>query len=233
MAIRRRCRRLLSRCALRVCSKRLKPSRVWVNSNLRPLTVVCVPMHALCLALLTSTPTRSRAGWCTYAFGDLVQTLSVSWDTPSGVIVTKANTLLEVCLMRSQACSDLLYEASTRVLSRLKRHRIGVMRVFAFLWAHSSCEEDTRCHSRSDSVAVEALMAAAVAVARGTFCVPLRNGELLQSCLDHGFRVKVPETLMRLGFYQEPRRAFSLQASTRWLSQRIGKIRELSRPARE
>lgn len=56
--------------------------------------------------------------------------------------------------------------------------------------------------------AVEALMGAAVAVARGTFRVPLRNGELLQWCLGHGFRVEVPETLMSLGFYQEPVGAF-------------------------
>jgi GNAT superfamily N-acetyltransferase len=55
---------------------------------------------------------------------------------------------------------------------------------------------------------VEALMAAEVAVARGTFRVPLRNGELLQWCLGHGLRVEVPETLMSLGFYQEPAGAF-------------------------
>ena len=58
------------------------------------------------------------------------------------------------------------------------------------------------------TAAVEALMVAAVAVERGTFRVPLRNGELLQWCLGHEFRVEVPETLMSLGFYQEPVGAF-------------------------
>ena len=43
---------------------------------------------------------------------------------------------------------------------------------------------------------------------RGSFLVPLRNGELFRWCLTAGFRVAAPQTLMSLGFYQEPAGAF-------------------------
>jgi hypothetical protein len=58
------------------------------------------------------------------------------------------------------------------------------------------------------TAAVKALIAAVAAVDRGSFRIPLRNGDLVQWCLGHGFRVEVPETLMSLGFYQEPVGAF-------------------------
>jgi len=58
------------------------------------------------------------------------------------------------------------------------------------------------------TAAVKALIAAVATVDRGSFRIPLRNGGLVQWCLGHGFRVEVPETLMSLGFYQEPVGAF-------------------------
>ena len=56
--------------------------------------------------------------------------------------------------------------------------------------------------------AVQALIGAAPAFERGSFLVPLRNGELFRWCLTAGFRVAVPQTLMSRGFYQEPAGAF-------------------------
>src|SRR4029453_1431845 len=51
-----------------------------------------------------------------YAYGRFAHILSVSCDTPFGVRVTKVNTLVEACLMRSQVGSDLLYEALKGVI---------------------------------------------------------------------------------------------------------------------
>lgn len=56
--------------------------------------------------------------------------------------------------------------------------------------------------------AIQALIGAAPAFERGSFLVPLRNGELFNWCLSAGFRVAVPQTLMSCGFYQEPVGAF-------------------------
>jgi predicted N-acetyltransferase YhbS len=56
--------------------------------------------------------------------------------------------------------------------------------------------------------AVQALIGAAPAFERGSFLVPLRNGELFRWCLAAGFRVATPQTLMSCGFYQEPAGAF-------------------------
>ena len=56
--------------------------------------------------------------------------------------------------------------------------------------------------------AVQALIGAASAFERGSFLVPLRNGELFRWCLTAGFRVAAPQTLMSRGFYQEPAGAF-------------------------
>jgi hypothetical protein len=56
--------------------------------------------------------------------------------------------------------------------------------------------------------AVQALIGAAPAFERGSFLVPLRNGELFRWCLTAGFRVAAPQTLMSRGFYQEPTGAF-------------------------
>jgi hypothetical protein len=56
--------------------------------------------------------------------------------------------------------------------------------------------------------AVQALIGAAPAFERGSFLVPLRNGELFRWCLTAGFRVAAPQTLMSRGFYQEPAGAF-------------------------
>src|SRR5215831_13976579 len=47
-----------------------------------------------------------------YAYGGFVHPLAVSWDIPPSGIVIGVTSLLEVCLMRSQPCADLLYEAS-------------------------------------------------------------------------------------------------------------------------
>ncbi len=56
--------------------------------------------------------------------------------------------------------------------------------------------------------AIQALIGAASDFERGSFLIPLRNEVLLRWCLDQGFRVAVPETLMSRGFYQEPAGAF-------------------------
>ena len=56
--------------------------------------------------------------------------------------------------------------------------------------------------------AVQALIGAAPVFERGSFLVPLRNGELFRWCLTTGFRVAAPQTLMSRGFYQEPAGAF-------------------------
>ena len=56
--------------------------------------------------------------------------------------------------------------------------------------------------------AVQALIGAAPTFERGSFLVPLRNGELFRWCLTAGFRVAAPQTLMSCGFYQEPAGAF-------------------------
>jgi predicted N-acetyltransferase YhbS len=56
--------------------------------------------------------------------------------------------------------------------------------------------------------AVQALIGAAPRFERGSFLVPLRNGELFRWCLAAGFRVAAPQTLMSCGFYQEPAGAF-------------------------
>ena len=56
--------------------------------------------------------------------------------------------------------------------------------------------------------AVQALIGAAPAFERGSFLVPLRNGELFRWCLSVGFHVAAPQTLMSRGFYQEPAGAF-------------------------
>src|SRR5262245_28585639 len=50
-----------------------------------------------------------------YAYWGFVHTLAVSWDIPPSGIVIGVTSLLEVCLMRSQPCADLLYEATTRI----------------------------------------------------------------------------------------------------------------------
>ncbi len=55
---------------------------------------------------------------------------------------------------------------------------------------------------------IQALIGAATDLERGSFLVPLRNPELFGWCLEQGFRVAVPETLMSRGFYQEPVGAF-------------------------
>lgn len=55
---------------------------------------------------------------------------------------------------------------------------------------------------------IQALIGTASDIERGSFLVPLRNQELFDWCLDQGFRVSVPETLMSRGFYQEPVGAF-------------------------
>jgi predicted N-acetyltransferase YhbS len=56
--------------------------------------------------------------------------------------------------------------------------------------------------------AVQALIGGAPAFERGGFLVPLCHGELFRWCLSAGFRVAAPQTLMSLGFYQEPAGAF-------------------------
>jgi predicted N-acetyltransferase YhbS len=56
--------------------------------------------------------------------------------------------------------------------------------------------------------AVQALIGAALTFERGSFLVPLRNGELFRWCLTAGFHVAAPQTLMSCGFYQEPAGAF-------------------------
>src|SRR5215510_1452111 len=66
MAISTRQHVFLALSLLRIVSNILNPSRVCVNSSLRRLIRVCVPMQALCLAWLTSTPTSNRPGCCTY-----------------------------------------------------------------------------------------------------------------------------------------------------------------------
>src|SRR5262252_1000569 len=48
-----------------------------------------------------------------YAYWGFVHTLAVSWDIPPSGIVIGVTSILEVCLMRSQPCADLLYEAKT------------------------------------------------------------------------------------------------------------------------
>src|SRR5215467_1595749 len=48
-----------------------------------------------------------------YAYWGFVHTLAVSWDIPPSGIVIGVTSILEVCLMRSQPCADLLYEAAT------------------------------------------------------------------------------------------------------------------------
>lgn len=45
-------------------------------------------------------------------------------------------------------------------------------------------------------------------VGRAGFLLPTRNGELFRWCLEHGFRVVQPMTLMSLGVYNEPTGAF-------------------------
>ncbi len=42
----------------------------------------------------------------------------------------------------------------------------------------------------------------------GGFIIPARNGELFRWCLEQGFRILTPLTLMSKGFYQEPTAAF-------------------------
>src|SRR5262252_1846168 len=49
-----------------------------------------------------------------YAYWGFVHTLAVSWDIPPSGIVIGVTSILEVCLMRSQPCADLLYEVSRR-----------------------------------------------------------------------------------------------------------------------
>src|SRR5262249_18325323 len=60
-----------------------------------------------------------------YACGDLVHTLSVSSDIPPSEIGIEATSILEVCLMRSQACSDLLYESTSRSWNTVLRSTGG------------------------------------------------------------------------------------------------------------
>src|SRR5215468_1930811 len=49
-----------------------------------------------------------------YAYWGFVHTLAVSWDIPPSGIVIGVTSILEVCLMRSQPCADLLYEATEK-----------------------------------------------------------------------------------------------------------------------
>src|SRR4030095_3659405 len=81
----RTCRQaFLTSCCLRVCSNRSIPSRVCVNASLRRLMLIWVPRQALCLALLTSTPTMSKLGCCTYALrGWVFRPYSVSLMGPT------------------------------------------------------------------------------------------------------------------------------------------------------
>ncbi len=58
------------------------------------------------------------------------------------------------------------------------------------------------------TVDIQALIGTATDFERGSFLLPLRNEALFNWCLDQGFRVAVPETLMSRGFYQEPAGAF-------------------------
>jgi predicted N-acetyltransferase YhbS len=55
---------------------------------------------------------------------------------------------------------------------------------------------------------LQALIAAATSFAGPGFLLPTRNAALLRWCLDHGLRIVQPMTLMTMGPYQEPRRAF-------------------------
>src|SRR5215831_10643503 len=73
-----------------------------------------------------------------YAYWGFVHTLAVSWDIPPSGIVIGVTSLLEVCLMRSQPCADLLYEAPKT--QRHKGYRITaehwtVCRILSCVWS--------------------------------------------------------------------------------------------------
>lgn len=62
-------RRLLLASLIGGCEMRLMRDQPQgrVREPVAKLMVVCVPMQARCVAVRTSTPTRSRSGWWTYA----------------------------------------------------------------------------------------------------------------------------------------------------------------------
>ena len=55
---------------------------------------------------------------------------------------------------------------------------------------------------------LKALICAADEFPGPGFHVPSRNAELMRWCLDQGFRIRQPMTLMSIGPYQEPTGAF-------------------------
>ena len=56
---------------------------------------------------------------------------------------------------------------------------------------------------------LQALIGAAESLASPGFLVPTRNASLFRWCLEHGFRVAQPNTLMSIGLYNEPCGAWS------------------------
>jgi hypothetical protein len=59
-----------------------------------------------------------------------------------------------------------------------------------------------------DDGAMQALIAAAPAIAGPGFLLPTRNTVLLRWCLENGLRIVQPMTLMSIGLYNEPAGAF-------------------------
>jgi GNAT superfamily N-acetyltransferase len=55
---------------------------------------------------------------------------------------------------------------------------------------------------------LKALLSAATAITESGFLLPTRNTELLRWCLENGFHIVRPMTLMSLGLYNEPAGAF-------------------------
>ena len=55
---------------------------------------------------------------------------------------------------------------------------------------------------------LKALIGASPAILGPGFLLPSRNSELLRWCLEHGLRIVQPMTLMSIGLYNEPARAF-------------------------
>lgn len=63
----------------------------------------------------------------------------------------------------------------------------------------------TVAHSNQD---LKALLSAATAIKESGFLLPTRNTELLRWCLEKGFHIIRPMTLMSMGLYNEPAGAF-------------------------
>lgn len=66
-------------------------------------------------------------------------------------------------------------------------------------FGHSACETNNE---------LKALIGSGATIAGPGFLLPTRNSEVMRWCLENGFKVVHPMTLMSRGVYQEPRGAF-------------------------